>query len=65
MEIENSAWVEEIQADMAALLKLTGETRELHHYMIYLDSSGTFEVIAESWEVLPEEPGSWPDPMKI
>jgi hypothetical protein len=31
----------------------------MHHFMIYLDSAGCFEVIAESWEVLPEEPGAW------
>jgi hypothetical protein len=28
---------------------------EMHHYMIYLDSAGCFEVIAESWQSLTDE----------
>ena len=61
VEIENSPWVEELQADTADRQRRLGEKWEMHHYMIYLDSSGTFEVIAESWEALPEETGSWPN----
>ena len=51
-EIESSPWVEEMRADT------TGQWRdkwETHHYMIYLDSVGCFEVIAESWAALQEE----------
>ncbi|HEY8749541.1 MAG TPA: hypothetical protein VIM11_16275 [Tepidisphaeraceae bacterium] len=65
VEIENSPWVEELQGNTADRQRRIGETWEMHHYMIYLDSSGTFEVIAESWEALPEEAGSWPNPMTI
>ncbi len=65
VEIENSPWVAEIQAATADIQRRFGQKWELHHYMIYLDSSGTFEVIAESWEALPEEAGSWPNPMTI
>ncbi len=56
VEIEGSAWVEEIRADTQAMWR--GKW-EMHHYMIYLDSVGCFEAIAESWEVLPEESGTW------
>jgi hypothetical protein len=65
VEIENSPWVEELQADTADTQRRLGQKWEMHHYMIYLDSSGTFEVIAESWEALPEEAGSWANPMTI
>jgi hypothetical protein len=30
----------------------------LNHYMIYFDSDGCYEIIAESWEALPEKEGS-------
>lgn len=30
----------------------------LNHYMIYFDSDGCYEVVAESWEALPEKEGS-------
>jgi len=53
VEIESSSWAEEIQRDTA---KQWRGKWEMHHYMIYLDSVGCFEVIAESWAALPEEP---------
>jgi hypothetical protein len=56
VEVEGSQWLEEIRADTAERWRNEWET---HHYMIYLDSAGCFEVIAASWEVLPEEQGSW------
>jgi len=56
VEIEDSPWVQEIRADTD---KHWQDHWEMHHYMIYLDSVGCFEVIADSWEVLPEEPGTW------
>lgn len=56
VEVENSPWVEEIRADMQEMWR---DKWEMHHFMIYLDSAGCFEVIAESWEALPEEPGKW------
>lgn len=51
VEVENSAWVAELleamPEDMRSLF-------EMHHYMIYLDSSGCYEVVAASWRFLPE-----------
>jgi len=49
VEIEGSSWVEEMRADTAEQWK---NKWAMHHYMIYLDSAGCFEVIADSWESL-------------
>ena len=57
VEIEGSAWLEEIRADTQEMWR---NQWEMHHYMIYLDSAGCFEIIASSWKILPEEAGSWP-----
>ena len=58
VSVEGSAWLKEIVAD-------TDETWrhkwKMNHFMIYLDSAGCFEFIAESWGVLPEEAGAWPE----
>jgi hypothetical protein len=51
VEVENSSWVEEMRADAQEMWRNKWET---HHYMIYLDSVGCFEVIAESWATIPE-----------
>ncbi len=56
VEVEGSSWVEEVRADMQE--RWRGKW-QMHHYMIYLDSAGCFEVIADSWEAIPEEPGAW------
>ena len=56
VEIGSSLWIDELQNDIPVRWK---DEQEMHHYMIYLDSAGCFEVIAESWESLPEERGSW------
>lgn len=48
VEIENSPWVEEMRADVNEMWR---NKWEMHHYMIYLDSAGCFEIIAESWAV--------------
>ncbi len=52
VEIEDSGWVRDIVKDMVPNLR--GKT-PLHHYMIYMDSAGCFEVIAAAWETLAEE----------
>jgi hypothetical protein len=52
VEIEGSPWVEEMQADTQEMWR---NKWEMHHYMIYLDSVGCFEVIANSWAALPDE----------
>jgi hypothetical protein len=46
VEIDESSWVKEVRADTQALWR---DKWPMHHYMIYLDSVGCFEVIAESW----------------
>ena len=56
LEVCESSWADELRADIPA--RWQGE-QEMHHYMIYLDSAGCFEVVAESWETIPEEVGSW------
>lgn len=45
-EVENSSWVEELRDDMPEHIRKNWQP---HHYMIYMDSVGCFEVIAESW----------------
>lgn len=52
VEIESSPWVEEMRADTHQQWRDKWQT---HHYMIYLDSVGCFEVIAESWTALPKK----------
>lgn len=51
VEIKDSPWVEEILIDTQPHWR---EKWQAHHYMIYLDSVGCFEVIAESWAALPQ-----------
>ncbi|MDY0093178.1 MAG: hypothetical protein RBT80_10825 [Candidatus Vecturithrix sp.] len=56
VEILDSPWADELK-------KLASENQRdawvLHHYMIYFDSDGCFEVIAAAWDILPEEKGPW------
>ena len=49
VEVEGSSWVSEVRADTQQQWRDSWAT---HHYMIYLDSAGCFEVIADSWEAL-------------
>jgi hypothetical protein len=52
VEIEDSSWVREIRADTQEMWRDKWAT---HHYMIYLDSAGCFEVIAESWTIIEDQ----------
>jgi hypothetical protein len=52
VEIKNSPWLQEILADTQEMWRDKWAT---HHYMIYLDSVGCFEVIAESWSAVSED----------
>lgn len=52
VEIEGSLWVDEIRADTQEMWR---SKWQMHHYMIYLDSVGCFEVIAESWAAIRDE----------
>lgn len=47
VEVEDSPWVKEMRADTAEQWR---NKWAMHHYMIYLDSAGCFEIIADSWE---------------
>jgi hypothetical protein len=49
VEIEDSPWVKEVVADISEQWR---DKWEAHHFMIYLDSAGCFEVIAESWTAI-------------
>lgn len=46
VEVTDSEWVAEVRKDMQEQWR---NRWEMHHYMIYLDSAGCFEVIASSW----------------
>jgi hypothetical protein len=46
VEVEDSMWIKEMKRDTAEQWR---DKWEMHHYMIYLDSAGCFEIIAESW----------------
>jgi len=57
VEVVNSAWVAELNSVYVSHFAVPGRTpTQVHHYMIYLDSVGAFEVVAESWSWLSEEP---------
>jgi hypothetical protein len=58
VEIENSDWLNRICADTHEDWRHLCEKK--HHYMINLRDADTVELIADSWELLPEEKGEWP-----
>jgi len=49
VEVNPSEWALEVRKDTSAGWK---EHWSSHHYMIYLDSAGSFEFLAESWRVV-------------
>jgi hypothetical protein len=51
VEVTNSEWAAEIRRDTQEMWR---DKCEMHHYMIYLDSVGCFEFIADSWRPLLE-----------
>jgi len=55
--VQGSTWLEDVLSDTQEVWRNKGE---MHHYMIYLDSAGCFEIIAEAWSVIPEKAGAWP-----
>jgi hypothetical protein len=56
VEVLHSDWVRVMRS--ATQQTWRGEWK-MHHFMIYLDSVGAFELIADGWEPLPEETGRW------
>lgn len=55
VEVKPSEWVQEL---LDAAPADGRNTFVMHHFMITLDSAGTYEVVAESWEPLPEREGA-------
>lgn len=56
VEVKESSWLKELK-DIATENKR--DISDMHHYMIYFDDAGCYEIIASSWEILPEEEGLW------
>jgi hypothetical protein len=56
VEIAHSEWVAELKSNTPTSFR---DQLNMHHYMIFLDSSGCYEVVAESWKILPEQEGAW------
>jgi hypothetical protein len=52
VEMLDSPWVAEIKSVAPSDQR---DSWALRHFIIVFDSSGCFEVIAESWDELPEE----------
>lgn len=53
VEIEDSSWSSELRSVISEHLR---NDYKLRHFMIYLDSVGSFEFLAESWFSLAPEP---------
>ncbi len=56
-EYLDSPWLSELERRSDRLYR--DELASYRHFGIYLDSAGSFEVLAKGFEILPEEPGSW------
>lgn len=56
-EIHESAWAAQIKEEIGDLYQ--DELIQFRHFVIYLDSVGSFEVLSSDFEILPEESGSW------
>jgi hypothetical protein len=55
-DVKESTWLSELKA---ISIENGSEFLNVHHYMIYFDGSGCYEIAASSWEVFPEEEGLW------
>jgi hypothetical protein len=53
-EVLGSPWLEELARDDSGGATPIGHA-PLHHYMLYFDEEGCYEVAASSWSMLPEE----------
>jgi hypothetical protein len=56
VQVEDSEWARQIRAE----LRPSPYEDATNHYLIYIYDVGSFEAIADSWELLPEEKGEWP-----
>jgi hypothetical protein len=52
VELRSSQWIDELRSEVPADQM---DEWPLRHYMVVFDSSGCFEVVAETWQALPEE----------
>lgn len=52
VEVLESSWVEELKTS-----SIYGKDDDwvMHHYMFYFPDEGCYEIVADSWEVLPEK----------
>ena len=55
VKVADSKWVDELRESTASDQR---DSWALNHYMIYMDSVGCYEVIADSWEALAEHEGA-------
>lgn len=55
VKVTDSKWVEELRESTADDRR---DSWTLNHYMIYFDSDGCYEIVADSWEALPEKEGA-------
>ncbi len=58
MRIDQSPWKKKL---LENLTSNPCDSEIMNHYLIYFDGTGSIEVIAESWEELPQRPGSLTD----
>lgn len=56
IEIVDSQWVKTQCEEISEMYRAEFAVR---HYSIYFDSVGCFELLAEGFEVMPEEAGAW------
>lgn len=61
IEFVDSQWVETLRNEIS---KMYRDEFSPHHYSIYFESVGCFEVLADDFEVIPEEDGTWEESKK-
>lgn len=59
VRVVGSRWVAELREAMPEPERTEDQSMTMHHYLIFLDSFGAFEVVARSWAAVPEEVGAW------
>lgn len=58
-QVEGSSWLKELKTDAYKEWK---EYNSMNHYMIFMENTGCYEMIAGSWELLPIEEGHLEEP---
>ena len=62
LEIVESQWLVDQREDISPRYRDEFTAR---HFMIYFDSVGCFEVLADDFELIPEEVGSWKESRNV